>query len=101
MINWIFDNVIGGHANPAVTLGLASVGKLPWRKVFHYFLGQYIGAFLGATIVYMVYRESIINTFGEQLVTSGPNGTAGIFGTFPNAKVTTVTTLLDQVSELQ
>ena len=93
--------MIGGHVNPAVTLGMASVGKLPWRKVFHYFLGQYIGAFLGAAVVYMVYRESIINTFGEQLVTYGPNGTAAIFGTFPNANVTTVTTLLDQVSELQ
>jgi glycerol uptake facilitator-like aquaporin len=76
---------------------MASIGKLSWRKVIHYFLGQYIGAFLAAVIVYVVYREAIIETFGSEFQTTGVNGTAGIFGTFANEKISTGTAILDQV----
>jgi MIP family channel proteins len=81
---YVCGGVSGGHVNPAVTLGMASVGKLPWRKVPHYFLGQYIGAFLGAVVTYIVYQEPLINKFGT-LSVSGDNATAGIFGTFPTS----------------
>jgi glycerol uptake facilitator-like aquaporin len=76
---------------------MASIGKLSWRKVIHYFLGQYIGAFLGAVIAYLVYREAIIETFGSEFKTTGENGTAAIFGTFTNEKISTGTAVLDQV----
>ncbi|XP_022710134.1 aquaporin-7-like [Varroa jacobsoni] len=33
----------GGHINPIVTTGFASVGRFPWTKVPHYLLGQYLG----------------------------------------------------------
>ncbi|XP_054159370.1 aquaporin-9-like isoform X1 [Oppia nitens] len=94
---YVCGGVSGGHVNPAVTLGMASVGKLPWRKVIHYFLGQYIGAFLAAVVTYCVYREAILNTFDHKLLTTGPNATAGIFGTFPAAGITTLTTVIDQI----
>ena len=68
--------------NPAVTLGMASVGKLPWTKVPFYFLGQYIGAFLGAVVTYIVYSEALNKKFGTMTVA---NGTAGIFGTIPTS----------------
>ncbi|MGP4077322.1 MIP/aquaporin family protein [Halobacillus sp. K22] len=45
----------GGHINPAVTLGLASVGDFPWQKVPMYILAQMIGAFIGAVIVFFHY----------------------------------------------
>jgi len=83
--------------NPAVTLGMCSVGKLPWRKLPHYFAAQYLGAFAGAVVTYLVYREAIDQAFDGQLLVSGANGTAGIFGTFSGANVSTGTACIDQI----
>lgn len=88
---------IGGHVNPAVTLGMAAIGKLSWLKVPYYFAAQYIGAFFGALITYLVYSDAIKAHFGDTLQTLGPNGTAGIFGTLPNENVSIGTCFLDQV----
>ena len=55
--------VSGGHLNPAVSLALAISGKLSWRKVPYYMLGQYIGAFLGAASVYFVYYGKLLKTY--------------------------------------
>ncbi|MFD1848995.1 MIP/aquaporin family protein [Oceanobacillus bengalensis] len=45
----------GAHVNPAVTLGFAVVGEFPWAKVPIYLLAQFIGAFIGAVIVFLNY----------------------------------------------
>lgn len=45
----------GAHLNPAVTIAMASLGKLAWGAVPVYILGQMIGAFLGATLVWVAY----------------------------------------------
>src|SRR5712664_2593089 len=45
----------GAHLNPAVTIGLASIGKFPWASVPAYIAAQMLGAFLGATIVWLAY----------------------------------------------
>ena len=34
-------------------------GKFPWRKVLHYMLAQFLGAFAGAALVYGVYFEAL------------------------------------------
>ncbi len=47
----------GAHLNPAVTLALAAAGKLAWAKVPGYFVAQMLGAFAGATAVFVFYRE--------------------------------------------
>lgn len=47
----------GAHLNPAVTLGLAITGKFAWSKVATFVLAQLIGSFLGAVIVWLVYRD--------------------------------------------
>lgn len=44
-----------GHINPAVTLSFALIGKTPWFEVPFYFLGQFLGGFIGAYAVYLVY----------------------------------------------
>ncbi len=48
-------SISGAHLNPAVTLGLAVIGKFPWAQVPMYILAQFIGAFLGATLVWLHY----------------------------------------------
>lgn len=48
-------SISGAHLNPAVTIGLASVGEFPWEKVPVYILAQLLGAFSGAVIVWIHY----------------------------------------------
>lgn len=52
---YIAGRISGGHINPAVTLGLAMVGKFPWHDVPKYLAAQFLGAFLGAVIVWLAY----------------------------------------------
>ena len=47
--------ISGAHLNPAITLSLAAVGKLPWSQVPAYLAGQLLGAFLGAVLVWLAY----------------------------------------------
>ena len=45
----------GAHINPAVTLGFAIQGTTDWGDVPKYIGGQFVGAFVGATLVYLSY----------------------------------------------
>jgi glycerol uptake facilitator protein len=47
--------VSGAHINPAITLGLALIGRFPWAEVPIYLLAQLLGAFLGAVLVWLSY----------------------------------------------
>uniref|UniRef100_A0A023G9L5 Putative aquaporin ixodes scapularis aquaporin n=1 Tax=Amblyomma triste TaxID=251400 RepID=A0A023G9L5_AMBTT len=53
---------VSAHLNPAVTLANASVRKFPLAKVPLYFAAQYMGAFVGAALVFVTYRD-LINHF--------------------------------------
>ena len=48
-------SVSGAHLNPAVTLGLATIGTFPWSDVPGYIVAQIAGAFLGAIVVWLAY----------------------------------------------
>ncbi len=45
----------GAHLNPAVTLGLASIGAFAGSKVPFYVAAQLAGAFFGAVLVWILY----------------------------------------------
>lgn len=45
----------GAHLNPAVTVGLASIGKFGWAMVPGYVGAQMVGAFLGTTLAWLTY----------------------------------------------
>jgi glycerol uptake facilitator protein len=45
----------GAHLNPAVTIGLAAIGKFAWAQVPVYIAAQMLGAFIGGTIVWLAY----------------------------------------------
>ncbi len=47
--------ISGAHLNPAVTIGLASIGKFSWAEVPTYVAAQMIGAILGAIAVWLAY----------------------------------------------
>lgn len=52
----------GAHINPAVTISLAVAGKFPWADVAPYICAQFIGALLGALLVWLVYRDHFLAT---------------------------------------
>jgi len=66
----------GAHLNPAVTIGLAAIGKFAWASVPAYIAGQMLGAFLGATIVWLAYLP-------HWAVTSAQDAKLAVFCTGP------------------
>ena len=69
-------NFSGAHINPAVTLGLASIGKLDSALMPNYLAGQFIGAILGATTVWLAFLP-------HWEVTEDPADKLGVFSTGP------------------
>ena len=45
----------GAHLNPAVTIGMAVIGKFAWADVVGYVAAQMLGAIAGATLVWLTY----------------------------------------------
>jgi glycerol uptake facilitator protein len=52
---WVVGPYTGAHLNPAVTLGFAVEGTTDWGDVPQYLVGEMIGAFLGAALVWAAY----------------------------------------------
>ncbi len=48
-------HVSGAHVNPAVTLGMASIGQFPWKSVPAYVGAQLVGAVLGAVGTWIAF----------------------------------------------
>jgi glycerol uptake facilitator protein len=76
MAVYAVGSVSGGHLNPAVTMGLAAIGKFAWSEVPRYVLAQMIGAFLGAAIVWLAYLP-------HWKETPDPGAKLGVFCTAP------------------
>jgi glycerol uptake facilitator protein len=74
---YIAGTVSGAHLNPAVTVAMCATGRMPWLKAPHYILGQFLGAFAAAALVFAVYYYKWIT------VDPALDHTAGIFCTFP------------------
>ncbi len=49
------NSISGAHLNPAVTIGMAAIGKFAWADVPAYISAQMAGAFLGAVLVWLAY----------------------------------------------
>jgi MIP family channel proteins len=75
--------VSGAHLNPAVTVALAAFRGFPWRKVPAYVVAQMAGAFAGAAVTYLTYREAFAAFDGGVRQVVGEKATAGIFATYP------------------
>ena len=52
---YIFSRVSGAVFNPAVTIALGITGGLTWNQVVVFCIAQFIGAFIGAVLVYLTY----------------------------------------------
>ncbi len=101
MAVYVAGGVSGAHINPAVTLAFAARRGFPWRKVPSYIAAQVLGAFLGALLVYIVYKAAIDSYDTANHITKGqPNSvpTYSIFATFPAKYFSTwVGPFIDQI----
>ena len=79
--------ISGAHLNPAVTIGLASIGSFAWTDVPGYIAAQVVGAFLGAALVWLAYLP-------HWAITTDPGAKLGVFATGPAVRnpVANVTT---------
>lgn len=75
---YISGGVSGAHLNPAVTIALAVKRGFPWSKVFPFILAQFVGAFLGALGVFLVYRDGLVAAGMPNVWSTGPGS---VFGT--------------------
>jgi MIP family channel proteins len=80
---YVAGGVSGAHLNPAVTLTLAVHRGFPWKKVLPYCGAQLAGAFAGAAVTFLTYREAFDSFDGGVRQVLGEQGTAGIFATYP------------------
>lgn len=55
MAVYAVGRISGAHLNPAVTVGLASIGGFPWEKVPGFIAAQVAGGAVGATLVWLAY----------------------------------------------
>jgi glycerol uptake facilitator protein len=74
---YIAGTISGAHLNPAVTLALACTKRMPWGKVPHYILAQFLGAFAGAGLVFADFHGKWV------LMDPAFDHSAGVFCTFP------------------
>lgn len=54
---FIFGAASGAHFNPALTLALAADGSMAWNLVPGYIAAQFAGAFVGAVIVWIAFKD--------------------------------------------
>ncbi len=79
MAVYAVGGVSGAHINPAVTIGLASIGEFPWADVPGYVVGQVLGAMFGAVLVYLAYLPH----WG---ITDDPGLKLAVFSTGPEVR---------------
>ena len=73
----IFGQASGAHFNPALSIALAAGGAFPWSMVPGYILAQFAGAFLGACLVYVLFKDHLD-------ATESPDIKRGVFCTSPS-----------------
>jgi glycerol uptake facilitator protein len=71
----------GAHLNPAVSIGLAVVGKFAWAEVPLYILAQFFGAISGAFLTWLLFADHYNRT-------EDPGVIKGTFCTSPAIKNT-------------
>lgn len=84
----------GSHLNPAVSLAMVIGGRMSFRKLPVYISAQFLGAFIAAGVVYLLFDSSIAQYEATKgIIRSTPESykTAMIFGEFyPNPGVKTI-----------
>jgi glycerol uptake facilitator protein len=87
---FIFGASSGAHFNPALTIALAAEGSVSWNVVPTYIIAQLLGAFLGAALVYVLFK-------GQFDLTEDTATKLGVFSTGPSVPNTGLNLLSEAV----
>ena len=74
---FIFGEASGASFNPALTIALAAGGMFDWALVPGYVIAQFLGAFCGGILVYILFK-------GQFDATEDPGTKLGVFSTGPS-----------------
>ncbi|XP_032447571.1 aquaporin-10 isoform X1 [Lynx canadensis] len=94
---YVGGNVSGAHLNPAFSLAMCLLGRLPWARLPIYCLVQLLSAFCASGATYAVYYDALQNHTGGNLTVTGPKETASLFATYPAPYLSLNNGFLDQV----
>ncbi|XP_062241504.1 aquaporin-9b [Platichthys flesus] len=94
---YVSAGVSGGHVNPAVSLAMVILGKLPLKKLPVYLVAQFLGAFTGSCAVYTLYYDALMDYSDGELFVTGANATANIFASYPAKHLSLLNGFVDQV----
>lgn len=74
---FIFGEASGASFNPALTIALAAGGMFDWALVPGYVIAQFLGAFCGGILVFILFK-------GQFDATEDPGTKLGVFSTGPS-----------------
>ncbi|MDQ0153291.1 glycerol uptake facilitator protein [Moryella indoligenes] len=87
---FIFGEASGASFNPALTIALAVNGSFAWSMVPGYIVAQIAGAFVGACLVYILFKEQFD-------ATENPAAKLGVFSTGPSVPNTGLNILSEAI----
>ncbi|KAH7717503.1 Protein AQP-3 [Aphelenchoides avenae] len=94
---YIGFNISGAHLNPAVSFLNYVMGQISFKRFVCYSIAQFLGSFLGAALTFVIYYEAINDFDGGVRQVYGPNQTASIFATYPQAYLSATGAMIDQI----
>jgi glycerol uptake facilitator protein len=83
----------GAHVNPAITLGLASIGHFKWSDVPGYLIAQLVGCILGALAIMIPFGRDIatVGLLGRPELAANTNLIAGLLAEGLGAAILVIT----------
>lgn len=58
----LFAPISGAHFNPAVTLSMALLHRMPWQQAANYCIAQIVGCCLGAMLAHAMFELPLLQT---------------------------------------
>jgi aquaporin Z len=76
--------ISGGHINPAVSIAMATAGRMSWANAVMYIVYQLIGALIGAGILWLIVKgkagaPAAVANLGQNVIMGGYS-TAAVIG---------------------
>ncbi|KAG8450122.1 hypothetical protein GDO86_002664 [Hymenochirus boettgeri] len=94
---YVCAGVSGAHLNPAVSIAMFILQRLTGKLLIIYCLAQFLGAFIGAALVFSLYYDALYEYSGGNWTVYGPQSTAGIFASYPSEHLSAINGFTDQV----